>query len=305
MRLSEKDKEEVRSYVVEKIEEISKSKFDDQSKLISAAVQNAIQPLMNEIATLRELLEKTCEQNESLQSKLLEKNAKIANLKQSVIAATQRNVALHSLILEKADENEQYSRKDSLRISGIAITNDEDNASLQQSVITKLGEHGVQIENNDIYRLHRSSKPQPMNNFNKYLNKINKRQLPIDQDDYTETSEVIVRFTRWAPRSRVYDLHYKHDLPIKVKCDLTKFRQDLLKVARQYLEDKKLKGYVYSTGECKLCIKNCDTGKRLFFSNFDDFKFKAASLVEDPGFYRRQNRNVQSPTGAGVALPYP
>ena len=285
MRLSDKDKEEVRTIITE---EINKLHDIDHAKLISDAVKDAIKPLHDEIANLRELLEETREQNQSLQAKLFEKNVKIANLEQTLTTATQRNVTLHSLILEKSDDNETYSRKDSLRVSGIEFDPDEDNVSLQQNVITKLDELGVRIEDRDIYRLHRSSKPQPMNNYKKYLNKVNSTPVEIDPHDNTETSKVIVRFSRWAPRARVYALHYKKDLAIKVKCDLTKYRQDLLKDARQYLFEKSLKGYCFNTAECKLCLKNVSTGRKSYFSNFAEFKTQAAALIEDPLFHRQQ-----------------
>ena len=291
MRLTEKDKSDLQDFVLKKIEEIIITQSDSQSKLISNAVNVAIKPLLDEITILRETLEETRDQYQALQNKLSDKNTQIANLEQTVISSTQRNVALHSLILQKADEGESYSRKDSLRISGIAVDPNEDNDSLRRSVLATLNEHDAQISDNDIYRLHRSSKPQPMNKFKTYLNKVNKTPLPIDPADKTETSEVIVRFARWAPRARVYNIHYKKDIAVKVKCDLTKYRQDVLNNARQYLKDNNLRGYCYNTAECNLCLKNVTTGKKTFFTNFADFKFQAAILIEDPLFHQRTTTN--------------
>ena len=201
---------------------------------------------------------------------------------------------------EKADENESYSRKDSLRISGIPITPNEDNISLQAAVVDKLSELGVVIDDNDFFRLHRSGKPQPLNRFKQYLNKAHKANLPINPEDNAETAEVIVRFTRWAPRAKVYDLHYKKNVGITVKCDLTKYRQDILRLARQYLSDNNLRGYCYNNAECKLIMKDVSTNKRHFFTCFEDFKFLAAALVVDPTFHKRRDApsNDASPTNS-------
>ena len=292
-RLSEADKVELRAYIVDQINEsesrhsvkLAAQQSSQSVKLIADAVAEAIKPLMEEISGLRSLLEETRTQNETLNNKLFEKNANILDLEQSVVSLTQRNVALRSLILEKSDESEQYSRKDCLRISGIPYNSEEDNDSLQQSVIATLNENGVSINENDIHRLHRSSKPQPMNNYKKYLNKVNKKQSPIDPDDNAETCEVIIRFTKWAPRARVYSLHYRKDLAIKVKCDITKYRQELLKDVRTYLADNNLKAYCYVTAEAQLCLKNVATSKKSFFANFADFQIIAVSLVVDPRFH--------------------
>ena len=172
MRFSLDDKQQLRDLITETLSTLpianSPNTTTDQSALITEAVNKAVQPLHNEITNLRDLLVDTREQIQSLQDKIIEKNAKIVQLENKVIAATQRNVELHSIIAEKSDEHESYSRKDCLRINGIPAQPYETNETLQRAVIDKLSENGVEIDDADIFRLHRSGKMHPLNKFKDY-----------------------------------------------------------------------------------------------------------------------------------------
>jgi len=99
--------------------------------------------------------------------------------------------------------NEQYSRRNCLRIDGIAVVQNEDNNSLKQTVISKLGERGILITDRDVDRVHRSGKPTPMHKFKTYLNKVNHTNAEVDTTDVTETAQVIIKFTNWAACSSV------------------------------------------------------------------------------------------------------
>ena len=59
----------------------------------------------------------------------------------------------------KIDDLEQYGRKNSLRIEGIALSDNETNAQLTKQVAESLNEMGAKVTPNDFFRLHRSSKP--------------------------------------------------------------------------------------------------------------------------------------------------
>ena len=291
-RLTEIDKQYVEDHINAEIsklsEKISESYASDHSAKIAEAISSAIQPLISEITGLRDLLEETCEQYKSLQDKLIEKTDRVKSLELSLTAAVGRNVELHSLILEKADDAEAYSRKDSLRISGIAIDPNEDSDSLKSAVIDKLSENGVDINNNNIFRLHRAGKAHPMNNLKKYINHVNDTKASIDPRDKTETTETIVRFTNWSACTKVHDLRYKKDLAISVKTDLTKYSQDILQLARTYLKDNKLKAYCYSNGKNKLILKDVETGKRHLLKNFQEFKALTTCLITDHNFHKQR-----------------
>ena len=119
------------------------------------------------------------------------------------------------------------------------------------------------------------------------------RKLWSRNRDKTQTAQIIVRFSNWAARSRVYSLHYQNNSKLSVKTDLTKYRSDLLQTARSYLRDNSLKGYCYSNAECRLVLKNPDTDHRFTFNNFSDFKFCAEQLTQDETYHKRKDEAAQ------------
>ena len=130
MRLSESDKQDLELFINNHLTTNLPAKINEHvaavsSAAIAEAVSIAIKPLTDEITGLRELLEETRDQNKALQERLIEKDERIKTLETSLNAAVQRNVELKGLILEKADDAEARSRKDTLRISGIATTPDK------------------------------------------------------------------------------------------------------------------------------------------------------------------------------------
>ena len=277
-RLSEEDRrfftELTNNLVKAAVSSIKATLTTELSEIVNAAIASAldkaITPLQNEIADFRGKIE-------SLQEKIIEKNNKINELEDKLIASTQRNVQqfgkLHNTLREKFDLNEQYSRKDSLRISGIPIEENETNATLQSALIEKLSEHNVIIKDSDIFRLHRSSKPSPLNKYKEYINKTSNMRMEIDPNDKSETADMIVRFANWPARANVYSLHYVKDIDLRVKTDRTQYRQELLQLVRDKLKNRQLKAYSYSTAECKLVVKDVTTNKRHYYTNFDEFKF--------------------------------
>ena len=72
-----------------------------------------------------------------------------------------------------------------------------------------------------------------------------------------------------------------------MKCDLTKYRIDLLQTARSYLRDNSLRGYCYSNAECRLMVKNADNENRHTFSNFADFRYRAEHLNKDINYHKK------------------
>ena len=166
----------------------------------------------------------------------------------------------------------------------------EDNSTLQKSVIEKLAKENVIIQKSDIFRLHRSGKPYSLNKFKEYRNKLkDTTDQPIDPQDKGLTAQVMIRFTNWDARSRVYNLHYNGSSTLSVRCDLSKYRTDLLQTARKYLQDNKLRGYCYNNSECQLILKNPDKAKGQFFTNFTEFKYQASMLTKDPKYHEKSH----------------
>ena len=160
----------------------------------------------------------------------------------------------------------------------------------------------IHLSDADIFRLHRSGRPSPIINFYKYINHVNQTPIVIDVNDQTKTAEVIIRFTNWSARAAVYDLHYKKNLRLRVRCDLTKFRQGLLDSARTYLRDNELRGFTYNNAECSLLLRDPDVQKPQYYKNYNDFKLAADKLRHDPAFHQRRKPPA---AGRGVAAPNP
>ena len=246
----------------------------EQMKEMIEPLQKEISSFRDEMLEIRQFLAALEDKVKSLKEKDSNKTERIATLETKLIDSTTRNLQLHSLITESCDRQEQYSRKDSLRVNGITFHADETNATLKAAVIEKLNHHGANISERDVYRLHRCGKRTPMNDHKTYINKMIRRredQLEIDADDATETAEVLVKFTNWSARSSAYSLHYKKGIELQVRTDLTKNRQNTLKGVRKLLKDKQLAAYCYSNSECKLVLKDVPGNRLYYFETFDEF----------------------------------
>ena len=79
VRLSEDDKTWIRDSIKDTIASDNNRREVNQAKIISAAVSAAVAPLLQEIAGLRELQEKTNEKLISLNDKIMEKTPKSPN----------------------------------------------------------------------------------------------------------------------------------------------------------------------------------------------------------------------------------
>jgi len=123
---------------------------------VAEAVKIAVAPLHDEINELRKQLMEAQDKTTSLQDTLMKKSEHIEKLENKVVTTNRKNIELQALIAEKSDFNEQYGRKDILRIEGIEYTENEDKSTLQKSVIEKLAKENVIIQKSDIFRLHRS-----------------------------------------------------------------------------------------------------------------------------------------------------
>ena len=124
-----------------------------------------------------------------------------------------------------------------------------------------------------------------MNNFLSHVNKVNGKNrsfspIPINSSNKSQTQQVIIRFTNWNARSRVYQLHYEKGIKISVKCDLTKTRIDILSHCRKFLDDNRYDGYVYNDAECRMILKNPKLDKKLPFSTFAEFRELAGNLAQ-------------------------
>ena len=157
----------------------------------------------------------------------------IVKAKDSKISALEARI---DILESKSDDQEQYSRRNSLRMTGIP---EENNEILQPKVLDILNSKlslDAPIEPAHIDRMHRVGKP--------------KESSP---------RAILIKFTGYGPRSAVYknrrNLKFARTATpengnpaIYINEDLTRFRSNLLYQARRLKTSKKIKGCWSSDG---------------------------------------------------------
>ena len=147
-----------------------------------------------------------------LLTEIKEKDEKI-NLLTSRVEALEGSISILkttcNLLERKCDDNEQYSRRTSLRINGIDVQEHESGDSCVQSVERILKEiPDLVLPDNSIERAHRVGKP-------KIGNDGKKRQ------------QMIVKLKSWKVRTNIY-CKRKYQQSVRVYLDLTTRRLNLL-----------------------------------------------------------------------------
>ena len=252
----------------------STSEISDAVKLyLSTIINNSAEELKTEISLLRTSVESKNKQISDLQSTTAslkvtidelkstvnEKNDQISALNIKVVEVVRRSVLLSSKLAEShdslsnsIDDLEQYGRKNSLRVEGIEVSQNETNADLTIKVAKALNSLGAKVTSTDFFRLHRSSGSRTTK-------------------DGRVVSQCIVKFNSWAARSRAYGTRFigtrtdRLKKPYFVRLDLTRRRLDLLMQAQNLLEDHPTT-HAFADSECKLAVKNRDTEKKWPFN---------------------------------------
>ena len=197
---------------------------------------------------------------DELKTLLNKKNELIDELNARVIQVVQRIVELSDELrnsrieLEiKIDDNEQYSRKDSLRIEGIDFDAGETRQALGSKIVKCLGNLGAKVSMGDFHRYHRSSAPRTLT-------------------DGRVVSQTIVRFNNWAARANTLQASQtgtrKERLarPQFVRVDITKRRYALLKEAQKALDNHPV-AHAFVSSECVLKVKNRRTNHEFSFNS--------------------------------------
>jgi hypothetical protein len=159
--------------------------------LITQSVASALKPVQDSMGKLQKEVTGLRKQVESLKEELAKKDVVINKLETEVMAAL--------------DEREQYSRRNNVRIFGVAEKDNEDTNQLVVDIAAKLN---VQLEDCHIDRSHR-------------IGKVGDMPRPI-----------IVKFVSYAERSAVFrSKKLLRGTKITIREDLTKMRLSLLKEA--------------------------------------------------------------------------
>ena len=166
-------------------------------------------------------------------------------------------------LLRMVDVNEQYSRKQNLIILNFRIKKSENDNSIRNRLLNEFAKLGIDFNQRDIDRAHRTGRPRFDENGN-------------------ISSSIIVRFTSWYARNSVYEK--RSVLPFKVKADLTSRREELLSFARHELDTpdslaKHLIEAVFPDRNCKIGLKTKD--RRTFTFNTKEEFFRILNFIHD------------------------
>ena len=161
---------------------------------------------------------------------------------ESQVAILQNTV---NLLSAKCDNNEQYSRRLSLRINNVPLPSDGESAD---DVVTKvqglITESGVELPADCLDRAHRVGKP-------------------VDAEDGTKKQQIIVKFTSWRHRTQFYRSR-KSLTSAKVYIDLTQTKFRLLKSAQAKVRNSNAVEFVFADVNCSLCAKMANGNYRYF-----------------------------------------
>ena len=146
----------------------------------------------------------------------------------------------------KSDDNEQYSRRMSLRINNLKGSEKETAEESVNLVVETLNNSGIEVTKADIDRAHRVGRPN-----SKY------------------PRQMIVKFKSWDTRASVYKKR-KNLKDQKIFVNLTKRRMDLKKLANEKIKDINGAEYVFADINCSLCVKFIgDKGFKYFNTEYE------------------------------------
>ena len=223
---------------------------------ISDIVSKAMETVRKDIAGLptKEFLEEAISKvAEKFNEKFEEKNREIESLKERLDIVEARLAILETLD-KRVEEQEQYSRRVSLRIQGIPLPSTgskEDCVKKVNDVFQKL-DCGVTIDSID--RAHRIGPK-------------------IKSDDGSPPKQqMIVKFTSFRDRTKVYRARKKSD-DVKIRLDLTKKRIALLNKASEIAKQYPCVQFVFTDVNCNLAAK-MKNGGFIFFNSVEEFMDK-------------------------------
>lgn len=236
--------------------------MDSISDEVKSYFENLIKPLLLKSDQIVELLSTIDAQQRdiaSLKTAAIEQDSRITKLeaeiavKDSAIIALQRSREAGDVAV---DDLQQYTRRHSVRISGIEVKDGETNADVVAIVASCHREVGLEFDESSVNRAHRVGKP-----F-------------TDASTGKKKQGIIVQFRSWGARCRLYQNRpkFKPSAPpgasqraparkFAVSLDLTKRRLDLLSSAREAIVNYPEVKYVYNDINCNLTVRLGDDNK--------------------------------------------
>ena len=178
---------------------------------------------------------------DNLVKKLEEKDKKIEDLEKKVHdleLKAEYSEKRYELLERRLDDSEQYSRRTSLRISGIPLDGKETGDESLKKVKEEVAKLGVKIIDLEFDRAHRVGFQK-----DRQGNELRERQM-------------IVKFSSFRARTLVYRNRKKGPGDhVRFYIDQTKRRFNLRKKAVEYVKDKPEVDFVFVDVNCSLCIR--------------------------------------------------
>jgi len=190
---------------------------------------------------------------EDLRKLIIEQNLTIDKQNQEILAQAQDisnmkdQIAVLSnsvnILKSRCDDQEQYSRRQCLRLKGIKKDRSETPDSCVKKVVEVCENLNLDITARDIDRAHRVGKDKKV---------------------------MIVKFFAFNKRTALYK-NRKKEGPIKIHLDLTKHRLDLLDKAKSLITNSCNVDFVFGDINCNTVAKLKDN-RFMFFDSIEKFK---------------------------------
>ena len=202
-----------------------------------------------------------------MQDERIEKLESLIELKQNAID----KLKIH------ADNNEQYSRRSSIRIHGFETKQGETQDDVMEIVRSCANEINVDFNEADIFRAHRVGRSTKNEKTGKF------------------TRSIIVKYKSWDARTQMYKSRPKYvakepgsdakqqNRRFTISLDLTKRNQDLLDQARLRVVNHPKVDYAFCDINCALGIRLKD-GKLIFFNDQNRLDDIIEKLVSDEDY---------------------
>lgn len=228
----------------------STTNMSEISEEVKAYFENLVQSFAKTISTqIDELLGKLSAQEKEIEE-LKTKNVEQDNAIEVLQSGNLLKNNTIELLKEKIDDLEQYQRRSSVRIHGLAAAKKGERENVLKVVEQCHREMDLKFEPNEINRVHRIG--------------------PVNTNNGKSTQSIIVQFRSWNARCNFFKKRPRFDPAnngrrFTVGLDLTKRRVDLLHQAREKIKEYPDVSYSFCDLNCKLGLKIDDDTK--YFNN--------------------------------------
>ena len=209
-------------------------------------IEGLIRPLSEKVDGLSQLREEFNKKIEAQNATIKTLVSRIEKLESEAIV---RQRVTEQLVIA-CDDNQQYSRRESIRIHGIEAKEGETNDDVLKVVEDCSKKVNVNFSRADIACCHRAGKPR--------------------ETDGKKTQSIIVKYKHWEARARMYKARPKFGSANRAKfligTHLTKRRVTLLSLAREKIKGYQGVAFVFSDINCSLGLMH-DNGNIIFFSS--------------------------------------